>query len=214
MQNSKTTKRVITLSLAALMSCGLLFAGGCKSEENNGDKKAGNNGNYSIVSSLKELLSAESFTVSKENSVIFQYENAKAYWNRNGDEYYFSAESGGKKWVYSRDFKADEWVKEAFSDYEYVRYLYMYRNGLGIEESLMDVIDLICMDFDSCMTEIDGKFTLKQEFREELKCWVSNDTLKFEYEDTIYSIYDINNSKVSVSDNVKQNAKVGEVDLP
>ena len=202
MSNSKTTKRVITLSLAALMSCGILFAGGCKSAGNKCEEK------------LKELLAAEDFTVSKENDVIFQYAEAKAYWNYDGDEYYFSAETDGKKWVYSRDFKADEWVKEAFSDYEYMKVLNMYRNALGIEESLMEVIEIICRDFNSCMTEVEGKFVLKQEFREGLKCWTDKKTLKIEYEDVVYTVYDINKTEVSVPDSVRQNAKVGEVDLP
>lgn len=202
MSNSKTTKRVITLSIAALMSCGILFAGGCKSAGNKCEEK------------LKELLVAEDFTVSKENDVIFQYAEAKAYWNYDGYEYYFSAETDGKKWVYSRNFKADEWVKEAFSDYVYMKVLNMYRNSLGIEESLMEVIEIICLDFNSCMTEVDGKFVLKQKFREGLKCWTDKKTLKIEYEDVVYTVYDINKTEVSVPDSVRQNAKVGEVDLP
>lgn len=200
----KHTKKVICLSLTALMSCGLLLASGC-------------NKTNKCEAKMKEIISAESFTVSKDGSVIFQYADANAYWNYSSDEYYFSVDSDGKKWVYERDLKDDSWTKEAFTDLNYLRSLYMYKNAFGIDEGMGDIFELICMDFDACMTENNGSYVLKKDFKnafDDIKCWVDGKTLKMEIDDALYTFYDINKTKVSVPESASKNAETGKVMLP
>ena len=200
-------KIVLGFITVCLSICTLAFVG------------CGGNGGSEMEKSLKELRSAESFSVAEGNTTILQCNENTLYWkytySSGYDEYYFLPDDEGKYWVYGRDYNADKWTKQAISVPEYYSYVYMIKAGLGIGDSnIFALIDCVCLDFSSCTTETDGKYSLEDGFFDGIIFWQDDGNLIFEYDGTLkYTISSINKTELELPDSLT-NAEVGEVSLP
>ena len=202
----KKTKKLI--GIIGALCCLLLSISAC--------------GGNSIESRLNELSEADSFSVMTNNTVIMQYEGTSLYWKYGESEYteyYFKADSEGKKWVYERDFNADKWTKTALPVGEYYSYLYMIKAGFGVmDENFFALIDIICMDFTACTIKNAEKYTLINDLHYgNINFWEEDDSLCFEYSYSDYTenatIFDINKTKISFPVSL-ETAEVGELNLP
>ena len=207
-------KKFVLSVIAICLSAGVLAASAC------------GRGSSGIEQSLKDLRSADSFSVECESEIIFRCSGDVFYWkNMYGDsypgeycEYYFLPDGDGKYWVYEQEFNADQWTRQALTAPEYYSYYYMIKSGFGAEESFMQLIDLICMDFSALVTYEDGKYTLIDGlYYGELSFRQDGGDMIFEtgYDgDTVrYTVSGINSTEIRLPASLSQ-AETGEVRLP
>ena len=179
-------------------------------------------GGSGAESVLAELRTADSFSVMTNNTVIMQCEGTSLYWKYGESEYteyYFNADSEGKKWVYSRDFNADKWIKTALPVSEYYSYLYMIKAGFGItDDNLFSLIDIISQDFSACTTKNADNYTLINDlYYGTITFWEEDGDFCFEFSYSGYTqsatIFDINKTKIDFPGSL-ESAEVGELSLP
>ena len=210
-------KRFLSIVAVAIMTCGMIFATGCSKAPK-------------CKQALDSVLTAESFTVSVDDDVVFKFTSDKMYWKygyENGKfdaEYYFAYSENGKNLVYSCDSDSVQWEKKVLTDKEYFDSVMMYGAGLGLDEDLIYELRGISLNFGNITKQVGDEYILKDSYISDdiSKIWSEGDAFCFIFKgygadkkDMDVRVTDINKTKIIIPAEVTGGAKPGsDISLP
>ncbi len=202
-------KRFLSIVAVAIMTCGMIFATGCSKAPK-------------CKQALDSVLTAESFTVSVDDDVVFKFTSDKMYLKdgyENGKfdaEYYFTYSENGKNLAYSCDSNSVQWEKKVLSNEEYFDDAMWLGVGLGLDEDLIYELRGISLNFGNITKQVGDEYILKDtDLADDIsKIWAEGDAFCFIFKgygadkkDVEVRVTDINKTKIIIPAEVTGGAK-------